>query len=104
RHQSFEEKRVWDTCPDGGCWTEEPHVALQYNTKYNERVTLEQTTILTANETKTYYLWMTYFTKATLQKEMEAAGFVVSGFYGDVKGSPYDENSPTIAVWLTKKE
>ena len=32
-YQSFEEKRVWDTCPDGGFWTEEPHVALQYNTK-----------------------------------------------------------------------
>lgn len=103
-YQSFEEKRVWDTCPDGRFWTDEPHVALQYNTKYNERVTLEQTTILTDHENKNYYLWMTYFTKETLQKEMEAAGFVVSGFYGDVKGSPYDENSPTLAVVLEKKE
>ncbi|WP_301358481.1 hypothetical protein [Enterococcus spodopteracolus] len=47
---------------------------------------------------------MTYFTKEILQKEMEAAGFVVSRFYGDVKGSPYDENSPTPAVVLEKKE
>ncbi|MDO7878700.1 MAG: hypothetical protein Q6A85_04420 [Enterococcus mundtii] len=56
---------------------------------------------------------MTYFTKEILQKEMEAAGFAVSRFYGDVKGSPYDENSPirladknspTPAVVLEKKE
>ncbi|MGG5311367.1 class I SAM-dependent methyltransferase [Enterococcus sp. DIV2381] len=102
-YQLFEEKQVWDTCPDGGFWTAEPHVALQYNTKYNERVTLEQTTILTANEFKNYYLWMTYFTKETLQAEMAASGFAVCGFFGDVKGTDYEEDSPTLAVLLEKK-
>ena len=43
------------------------------------------------------------FYKKTLQKEMEAAGFVVSGFYGDVKGSPYDENSPSNSSSVRKK-
>ncbi|MGM9902572.1 hypothetical protein A5844_000929 [Enterococcus sp. 10A9_DIV0425] len=103
KFMDFEEKQTWESNPKGGFWTAEPHIALNNYLKYNNNVTLEQTSILTENKLIDYYLWTTYFTQETLMKEVCEAGFSVVDVFGDVKGSLYKKDSPTLAIVLEKQ-
>lgn len=102
KFNAFEEKQIWETFDNGGFWREESYIALDRCCKYASDVTLEQTTILTNKKTTNYYVWTTYFTKERLIKEVTTAGFKVCDVFGDVKGSPYKEDSLTMAVLLEK--
>lgn len=62
----------------------------------------KQIAIITNYETQTYYLWNTYFTEESLIKEANDTGFKICKSFGDVMGSPYNENSFTIAILLEK--
>lgn len=84
--------------PDGGFWCEEEYLVLNRNYKYSDNVTLEQSIVVSNNTITSYYLWNSCFTIESLTKEAKEAGFEVCGIYGDVAGSRYTEESPTIAV------
>ncbi|WP_440896696.1 class I SAM-dependent methyltransferase [Amphibacillus sp. Q70] len=102
KYKHFNEEQVWEQYADGGFWHEEAHLTLQNFSKYINHVTLEQTTVITDSEITSYHIWTTYFTKARLIKEVTEAGFKVCQVFEDVKGSPYTETSPTLAILLEK--
>lgn len=98
----FKEEQYWKSCPQGGFWSEEPHLLLQSNRRYSGCVSLEQTTVLLGGGTRNYYIWNQYFTQEQLAQEAQAAGFCVRGWFGDVAGASFDESSPTTALWMEK--
>lgn len=102
KYNSFEEKQTWEICHNGGFWRGGKYVELNGCYKYPDYVTLEQISIISHSETATYYLWSTYFTRERLIKEAADAGFKVLSVFGDVAGSPYQEDSSTIAILLEK--
>lgn len=98
----FKEIQTWQSYPEGGFWNRAPHIALHRYCKYHDNVTLEQTTIFTEQTMATYNLWTTYFTMHSLIKEVTDAGFKVCNVYGDVKGTPYEDNQTTLAILVEK--
>ncbi len=102
KYNDFEEKQTWEICHNGGFWSEDEYIALTGCYRYSDHVTLEQISIISDNETNTYYLWDTCFTKEMLMKEAKEAGFQVCEVFGDVAGSTYHESNLTIAILLEK--
>ncbi|KMK75192.1 class I SAM-dependent methyltransferase [Alkalihalobacillus pseudalcaliphilus] len=99
----FQEMKSWDYKQEGGFWTAEPYMELNQNIKYKDHISLEQTTVITASSTETYYIWNQYFTKEMIQRELTDTGFSIIEFYNDVSGAPYQENNPTMAILVEKK-
>ncbi|MFS0785497.1 class I SAM-dependent methyltransferase [Shouchella sp. 1P09AA] len=103
KFKRFSDQRYWNHHEHGGFWSPENHLELQQNCTYpDERVSLEQTNVMTADDTQTYYIWNQYFTKPMLQTELEEAGFSTKEVYSDVTGKPYTAKSDTMA-FLAKK-
>ncbi len=101
-YENFQENQTWEHHPHGGFWNPGEHLALTGRYKYPDHITLEQTTILSAKDKRTYYLWNTCFTPRQLKKEAEQSGFKTHSIYSDISGTPYTESSPTIAILLEK--
>lgn len=101
-YHGFRESQTWELCEGNGFWRREPHLLLQHSRRYPDRVTLDQTAVITDSDFAVYYLWNTYFTEENLTREAEDAGFQVCGVYGDVAGAPYTERSPVLALLLEK--
>lgn len=102
RYNEFRESKTWEDCVNGGFWNPQKYLALNGNYKYTENVTLRQTTVITDSKIKNYYLWDCYFTKESLIREMQKVGFKIVEILGDVAGTPYTKESPTIAFLLEK--
>ncbi len=102
RYGQFQEIQDWQSYPNGGFWSAEKHLAINRHCKHSDNVTLRQTVIITENETKNYYIWDCYFTKESLIKEAQEAGFQTLDIFDDVAGSPFTKESPTIAILLEK--
>jgi len=102
KYNSFEEIQTWDICLNGGFWSTEKYLALNGSYKYPDNVTLEQTTIITNDGIKNYYIWNCYFTKESLIREAQKAGFKAVEIFGDVAGKAYAQDSITIAILLEK--
>lgn len=100
--KNFQESQTWEVCPDGGFWCPENYIALNRACKYNDNVTLRQTLVVANKKVNNYYLWDTYFSKKTLEEEVVSSGFKICGYFGDVSGSTYSEQSSTLAVLLKK--
>lgn len=98
----FTEEQTWEVCETGGFWCGSKYAALNGAYKYPGGVSLDQTAVVSEQETAVYYLWNTYFTKDSLAAEAAKAGFQVCGWFGDVAGAPYREDAPTIAVLLER--
>lgn len=102
KYNRFQEKQIWEVCPNNGFWREDKYVALNGHYKYPPNVTLEQIAIISEDTVTPYYLWTTYFSTANLIKEAEEIGFKVCEIFGDVAGAPYTDNSSTLAILLEK--
>ncbi|MCC8165010.1 MAG: class I SAM-dependent methyltransferase [Planctomycetes bacterium] len=98
KYEAFLERREWRFHADGGFWRPDAHFTIEGDSKYGESVTLEQTTVVTPESARTYHIWNRYFTTASLEEELRAAGFRVCGFYADVTGKPVTDASETVAV------
>lgn len=102
-YENFEEKQTWEICRSDGFWRQDAHLVLNGLHRYKDAVTLEQICIISEEAMTPYYLWTTYFTAKSLSEEAVSAGFQVKDIFGDVAGSPWTEDSRTIAILLQKK-
>lgn len=103
KYTNTPEEQTWEVCPNGGFWRGDEYLALNGSYKYLDHVTLSQTLVLTKDQVIPYYIWDTYYTKESLIQEVESAGFTVCGLYGDIAGSPYCEDSETMAILVERK-
>ncbi|MEK4198671.1 class I SAM-dependent methyltransferase [Cytobacillus sp. FSL K6-0265] len=102
KFDQFKEEQYWSLNENGGFWSKDSYVAIGRNLKYPDRVTLEQTTVVTKEKMETYNIWHQYFTKELLIKEVTAVGFTVKEIYDDVSGQTGNGGSETIALLLEK--
>ena len=102
KYNHFEEKQIWEHCPNGGFWRENEYLAINGFYTYSTCVSLEQITIITENEITPYYLWTTYFTKESLIAEAKKNGFKICDIFSDVAGKLYSKDYETIAILLGK--
>lgn len=102
RFQAYSERQTWEACPKGGFWSPEKHIVLHRACKYPGNVVLEQAMVITGGKTSHYYLWNTHFSRSALEQEAAASGFHTCGCFGDVAGSEYSVESPTLAILLEK--
>lgn len=102
KYEGFEEAQTWEICENGGFWSNEPYIAFNGRYRYLDYATLEHTAVVSDFTVRNYYIWNTYFTREALIEEAAEANFRVCGFFGDVAGGIYSDESPTIAVLLEK--
>ena len=102
-YDQFQEEQVWEACPNGGFWRKEAYTLLKRCQKYPPSLTLEEDVVLSETGIQTYLLWNQCFTKEAIAQEAEAAGFRLLGVYGDVCGSAWAAESPTMAILMEKE-
>ena len=102
RHAAFRERRVWDFHPRGGFWRPDSHFTITDDRKYDARVTLEQTVVVSKDDAVAHYVWHRYFTREDVENEALAAGFTTTRLYSDAAGAQYDPTSETMAAILEK--
>jgi len=93
----------WDNYPKGGFWSSKPHICLNATNIYGETAQGNRIVIIEEDAIKCYTFWECYFTRRILLDEAAPVGFLESGFYSDVTGRPYAENSETLCAILKKE-
>jgi len=101
QYDTFAEGRTWKV-EEGGFWSGERCYCLQNDRKYPEHTTLNQTLIVTRDETRLCNVWTHCFSREELVAEAEAAGFRTIGVYADVAGGAYADDAMTTAILLQK--
>ena len=82
-----------------GFWSAKTYYGFLNTFKYEEeKVVLDQYTIVEANKTRTVYNWLQHFTLGSLQAELSVAGFSIESNYADVSGTPFDVATSEFAV------
>ncbi|PWE74242.1 SAM-dependent methyltransferase [Bacillus cereus] len=102
KFDQFKEEQYWSFNENGGFWSKDSYIAIGRNIKYPDRVTLEQTTVVTDDKIETYNIWYQFFTKELFIKEVTAVGFTVKEIFDDVSGETGNGGSQTIALLLEK--
>ncbi|WHH57747.1 class I SAM-dependent methyltransferase [Petroclostridium sp. X23] len=102
KYAKFKNEQSWEFCQHNGFWDKNPYLLLNTNFKYENFTTLERAIVITEENTKTYYIWNKCFTKKSLIDEAKEAGFKVKDIFSDVTGSPYADDSETIAILFVK--
>jgi len=87
-----------------GFWSEQPYFGFLNTFLYNdEKVILDKYTIAQANQTRTVYNWLQYFSPETLERELADCGLRISSLLGGVRGTPYASSGETFAVVATQE-
>jgi len=94
-----EESATYELNQLNGFWSPEDYYCFLNTFKYEEeKVVLDKYTIIEESRKRVIYNWLQYFSKDSLQDEFERHGFKVEEIYSDVTGTPFDHESPEIAV------
>lgn len=94
----------WQYMPQGGFWSEKPHMVLNAVYQYADadQTELRRSVVCTGTDVRCFNVWDHFFTRDTLAAEVHTAGFTEYEFYGDAAGKEYDSSSETICAVLTK--
>jgi len=98
-----EESATYELNQLNGFWSPEDYYCFVNTFKYEEeKVSLDKYTIVAESGTRVVYNWLQHFSKESLQDEFTGAGFKVEETFSDVAGTPFNPESPEIAVVGTK--
>ena len=82
-----------------GFWSSKKYYGFLNSFRYEEeKVFLDKYTVVEADQTRTVYNWLQYFTPESLGRELEESGFTVESMYSDVAGAPFSNMSSEFAV------
>jgi 2-polyprenyl-3-methyl-5-hydroxy-6-metoxy-1,4-benzoquinol methylase len=85
-------------------WAKEEYYGFLNTFKYEDvKVVLDKYTIITAENLKTVYNWLQYFSAEDLNREFQDCGLKVVGQYADVAGGEFSQNSNEFAVVAQKE-
>lgn len=104
RNFGRKEYTSWEVRAQGGFWSPRPHICLNAEYHYGERIDLSRTVVIEDGSIRCYNIWNTCFTKESMSEEIKQHGFICADYYSDVKGNPYDENSETLCAVIKKQE
>jgi 2-polyprenyl-3-methyl-5-hydroxy-6-metoxy-1,4-benzoquinol methylase len=94
-----EESAIYELNQLNGFWSPDDYYCFVNSFKYeDEKVTLDKYTIIEESRTRVVYNWLQHFSKESLQDEFTANGFTVEEIYSDVAGTPFNPESPEMAI------
>ena len=97
--ETWEEMAAYGAGMMDGFWSSAPYYGFQNTFKYEaEKVVLEKYLIVERDRSTEYFNWFQHYDAETLASEVEAAGLVIDGLYGDVAGEPFEPSLPEFAV------
>lgn len=96
------ESTSWELNASGGFWSPQPHLCLNACYTYTDTAEARRTVVVEKGAVRCYNIWDCFFTRESLLEEVTPAGFVAHGFFSDVTGQPYREDSPTLCAVLQK--
>jgi SAM-dependent methyltransferase len=97
--ETWEEMAAYGAGMMDGFWSAAPYYGFQNTFKYEaEKVVLEKYLIVERGGSSEYFNWFQHYDVASLTAEVEAAGLIIDGTYGDVAGEPFEPSLPEFAV------
>ncbi|MPN38210.1 hypothetical protein SDC9_185734 [bioreactor metagenome] len=93
----------WDVCEQGGFWSPNPHLCFNAQYRYGDDVHLHRHVIIEDKNVRCFNIWDTCFTKESLTAEVTPHGFSTAGFFADVTGTPYMDESKTLCAVMRKE-
>jgi len=101
--ETTEEKYSFETCPDGGFWSADPHYTFQVAFKYDdEGLFLEKYLLVEPDRSREIYNWIQCHDPEALKAEFAACGLEVHEIHGDVAGAPYEPGAAEYALVARK--
>jgi len=85
-----------------GFWSSKPHICMKATYIFSGKIDVDCYIVIDKRGTKRYNIWNTCFTKQSLSDEIVPAGFIEEGFFSDVTGKPYTDDSQTICAIYKK--
>jgi SAM-dependent methyltransferase len=83
----------------GGFWTDREYAEISRHFIYPEtRNYCDQSIIITEDKCEVYNIWNQIYTRESLARELEGAGFGGFRFFGDVRGGEYSDDNEDFAV------
>ncbi|NLV36156.1 MAG: methyltransferase domain-containing protein [Clostridiaceae bacterium] len=98
------EHTSWEVYGHGGFWSPNPHICLNAQYYYGERIDMERFVIVEDGSIRSFNIWNTCFTRQSISEEMQMYNFFPVDYYSDVEGKPYDKNSSILCVVMKKHE
>jgi SAM-dependent methyltransferase len=89
---------------ESGFWKPGPHLVLEQGFDYPEHDTyLDQYTVVEADGAISVYRnWFLDYSPATITPVIEARGFTVRGYWNDLMGTPYTDDTEWIGIVAQK--
>jgi len=103
-HQRYNAGQDWYAV-ESGFWRPRPHLVLNRHFEYPEQmIALDQMIVIDEGGTlKVYRNWFQDYTPETIAAELTQGGFEMVGFWGDLTGAPYLEDSQWIGMISRKR-
>ncbi len=94
-----EEKTSFEINLSDGFWSPNKCYVFLNTFKYeNEKVILDEYTIIEAGRIRNVYNWLQYFSPDSLERELKASGFMIQSIFSDVAGTPFEPDGSEFAV------
>jgi SAM-dependent methyltransferase len=85
--------------PLKGFWSPDRHYVFHNTFTYDEeKVVLDQYSIVQPHRTRTVYNWLQYYSPEAIEEEFARNGLRITERYADVAGKPFDPQSTELAV------
>ncbi|WBW97837.1 class I SAM-dependent methyltransferase [Oceanirhabdus sp. W0125-5] len=92
----------WDSFEEG-FWNKSPYAILSKTFYYEDETTfLDQYTVVTENNIKTYRIYEKLFTSNELEEMLKKYGFEIIEKWADLDGTPFNENSTSLSLVVQK--
>jgi SAM-dependent methyltransferase len=93
------EKTKYEFCSGGGFWSPGPHHVFTSSYRYElERLLCSKYAIVEKGRGFEMYIWNQCYSSESLKETFEENGLQILQCFSDVSGTPFNEDSPTIAV------
>ena len=96
------ERTSWEISEHGGFWSPNPHLCFNAEYRYGDDVHMHRHVVIEDKSVRCFNIWDTCFTKDSLTAEVVPHGFSAAGFFADVTGAPYTDDSKTLCAVLRK--
>ncbi len=94
-----EETATYEADLLNGFWSPNKYYGFLSTFKYEEeKVVLDQYTLIEASRTRTVYNWLQYFSPEALEREFVECGFTIEKIFSDVAGVPLESHANEFAV------
>ncbi len=91
----------WEAA-ESGFWRPHPYIALCKTCFYPEMSVACDLYAVLDEECTVYRIWQTYYSKESIERELQSGGFAVRAVWSNLKGDPLTDDSQVLGVLCQK--